>query len=361
MSQSRKAYLAGIGMITSVGDTVESVYAATRAGISRYASADYFTDDRQRMVLATVPDAALAELDERLALRGKLGFRDRRLLGMSHVAAYDAMRSYPATAPLPFVFAGPEVYPDIDSRLNDRFLDYFCEQTQLPIDRAATRMLHTGRPGAMDALKYAFHYLYDAGRDYVLIGAADSYQHSALLRFLDETARVKAQRTNANGGEDSFVPGEGACFLLVTRHPEAAIHHSGRRVALAEPGFGLEPGHLYSDEERYGEGLDAAFKDALAQRHDTAPIGLIYHSMNGERYWAKEFGVAMTRSSEHFDDPAIEHPAECFGDTGAASGALLIGLAHAHLMQLPGSALVCASADQGYRAAVCLHTEEYEP
>lgn len=88
-----------------------------------------------------------------------------------------------------------------------------------------------------------------------------------------------------------------------------------------------------------------------------APIACTYASFNGERYWAREFGVARVRNSGHFADAMqMEHPAECCGDLGAAHGPLLACLA-AHGLAggyRPGPCLVYASSDGGDRAAALL-------
>jgi len=84
-------------------------------------------------------------------------------------------------------------------------------------------------------------------------------------------------------------------FLLLTRHPERALTQSNHIIALCPPGSSQEPGHLLSDETYRGDGLDAAFKQALSE-HAGEGIHTIYASMNGENYWAKEFGVAYLRN-----------------------------------------------------------------
>jgi 3-oxoacyl-[acyl-carrier-protein] synthase-1 len=81
----------------------------------------------------------------------------------------------------------------------------------------------------------------------------------------------------------------------------------------------------------------------------------VYASMNGEQHWAKEWGVAQLRSRDAFD-PAhvLHHPADCTGDTGAACGPLMVGLA---ALGMAGGyrrspCLVYASSDDGPRAAL---------
>ena len=75
--------------------------------------------------------------------------------------------------------------------------------------------------------------------------------------------------------------------------------------------------------------------------------------MNGESHWAREWGVAFLRSRDAFvESHAMNHPADCFGDAGAASGALLAGLASLDASR--GPALVYASSDYGARACVSI-------
>jgi len=85
----------------------------------------------------------------------------------------------------------------------------------------------------------------------------------------------------------------------------------------------------------------------------------VFSSMNGENHFAKEWGVSYLRSHERFEEEyRIEHPADCFGDTGAACGPIMIGLALAgfHNEYLNAPALVYASSDHASRAACIVST-----
>jgi 3-oxoacyl-[acyl-carrier-protein] synthase I len=77
--------------------------------------------------------------------------------------------------------------------------------------------------------------------------------------------------------------------------------------------------------------------------------------MNGESHWGKEWGVSFIRNKAAFlADHASHHPADCLGDTGAASGPIMLGLAvhglqnHYHR----GPCLIYCSSDRGQRAVV---------
>jgi 3-oxoacyl-[acyl-carrier-protein] synthase-1 len=118
---------------------------------------------------------------------------------------------------------------------------------------------------------------------------------------------------------------------------------------------GFETGHLYSEEPYRGEGLARTFQQLVEQDIVDAPIGDVYSSMTGESHWAKEWGVAYMRTKAAFrDDVAVHHPADSFGETGAASGPLMVGLAalgiRGHYRRSP--VLAYGSSDRGARAAV---------
>jgi 3-oxoacyl-[acyl-carrier-protein] synthase I len=122
---------------------------------------------------------------------------------------------------------------------------------------------------------------------------------------------------------------------------------------------GHEPGHLYSDAPYRGDGLAATLSQLVALGSSFFPVAEVYSSMNGESHWAKEWGVAYTRNRATIQPGyRMHHPAECFGDTGAASGPLMIALAALGIRggyrQPP--ILICGSSDWGGRAAVVVST-----
>jgi hypothetical protein len=70
--------------------------------------------------------------------------------------------------------------------------------------------------------------------------------------------------------------------------------------------------------------------------------------MNGESHWAKEWVNALLRCSEHFNPAmALHHPAEYYGDAGAAAGPIMTAMAAIGLRRayLKGPVLIYASSD----------------
>ena len=119
----------------------------------------------------------------------------------------------------------------------------------------------------------------------------------------------------------------------------------------------MEPGHLYSEEPYQGNGLALAVQQLIQSGAMAGPIQEVYSSMNGENHWAKEWGVAFLRNSGGFlYDHGMHHPADCYGDTGAACGPLMVGLAALAIKQgySRSPALIYGSSDRGLRAALVL-------
>ena len=348
-------YIADTGLITATGCTSDMVSAVFRTGISAYQRANYFTHDHHLMTLAQVPENSLPPLKESFDI-ASCSLREQRLIRMLQVAIGQVLQKYRGP-PIPLLLAGPENYYGLNHQLSDKFLQHFANQVDLPIDYARSRINSLGRAGVLEALRLAHHYLVELGHTFVLVGGVDTGQNSAWLQMLDQDERVKSERP---GTSDSFVPGDGAGCLLLTADPTLAMRHGNYIFALRQPGFGHEQGHIYSDEPYLGEGLHAAVQQALEYLPEHIKINTLYSSFNGESYWAKELGIAITRASDRMNEQLQhEHPADTYGDIGAATGAALLSIACYDLRHAstPAPCLITTSADHAFRAAVCLIPE----
>lgn len=348
-------YIAKTQFISAAGATSLTNFYAYRAGICTYRSANYHSIDHHQITLALIPDGALPPLSDALE-DVNIRFRDQRLLQMTDIALSLLLQNYTGD-PVPLIMAGPQNYPNLMNQLPLNFFALLQQQANLPILYSASRTLSTGRTGMLEAIKLAQHYLDSGVYEQVIVGGIESCQHTEWLHLLDRDGRVKSESPENTG--DDFVPGEGASFLLLTNNPQLALNDKGYRIALGIPGFGEEPGHIYSEEPYVGAGLDTAIKNALLNLPEDQKVTHIFSSMNGENYWAKEFGTAITRSNRRLDNFKHEHPAECYGDIGAATGGALITFAaFSSLKQsTPTNYLVYSSSDTAYRAAICVIPE----
>lgn len=344
------AYVAGIGMLTPVGVNTDMTLASVQAGISQYSVTEYLTHDEKPITMACVPEEFFTSMDIEIDEGRRYGEQYDHIIKMAVVALREAVSRQDISEPIPLLLAMPEPDEDADHIPMELLTTNLLKQDDLPLSADQIRSIHTGRASGLQALELAFRYLYEAGHDFVLIGGSDSYLSYPRLDTINE------ERLKTPGSMDSFAPGEGAGFLLLSKDPQTAIVENDYVIALYPPGIAEEAGHLLSEENYLGDGLDQAFKQAL-NGHEGQIIQTIYSSMNGERYWSKEYGVALIRNRDCFtEEYEIEHPAEYFGDLGAATGSVLMGLAAKSLLRQEESNtnLVYSSSDSAWRAAVKL-------
>ena len=347
MSNTPKLYIAGMGMITPVGANTAMTAAAVNAGISAYTLSGFDGHNHQPITMASVPDTIFLKTEIEIGEGSCYDHRHDRVIKMAIIALHEACAQRATKQPVALALAMPEQQGDIEGLVP--FIPTLEKNCQPWVSAAHSRSLYSGRAAGIAAIDFAFNYFYDLPNDFMLIGGSDSYRDDERL-----TPLTKKQRLLVKDSPDGFAPGEAAGFLLLTRKPELALARNGHIIALHPPGLAEEPGHLYSEEPYRGEGLDAAFKKALINQ-PPASIHSIYSSMNGENHWAKEYGVAYIRNKEFFHDPVrIEHPADCYGDLGAATAPVLIALAAEHLFShaTAKAHLVYSSSDRSQRGAV---------
>lgn len=342
------AYVAGIGMLTPVGINTAMTTASIQAGISQYSVTEYFTADEKPITMACVPEEFFTSMEVEIDEGRQYGEQYDHIIKMAIVALREAVAQQSIKDPVPLILAMPEPNDDAGHIPTELLIKNLVNQEDLPLSAERVRCIHTGRAAGLQALELAFRYLYETGERFVLIGGSDSFLSYPRLDTLDP------ERLNATGNMDSFTPGEGAAFILLTRKPQFALVENGHMVVLHPPGIAEEPGYIQSEENYLGDGLDQAFKQAL-KGHTGPGIQTIYSSMNGERYWSKEYGVALIRNKDCFEEEyKIEHPADCLGDLGAATGPMLMGLAAETLLKQvnQNSSIVYSSSDSAWRGAV---------
>lgn len=347
------AMIVGVGMVTSVGLGAEMTAASVRASISRMAESRLLDQRYKPFVLAEVPDTELPPLKAGL-VSAELSARERRMLRMAAVALADCLANLPEAVESPPLFlALPEPGPAGESP-SEHFLAHLAEQCGAAFDLERSESYRSGRVGGLTAIGRAAERMNGGGASLALAGGVDTYRDSALLAALDAEGRV-ASEVNPDG----FIPGEGAGFLLLTSERSASNPGLAPLASTSRVAMGFEEGHLYSEQPCSGNGLAEVVARLAAAEARGQPIQAVSASMNGESHWAREWGVAYIRNSDAFaGDHEMHHPADCFGDTGAASGPLQVGLTAIGLKneyrRAPG--LVYCSSDRGERAGLIVHS-----
>jgi 3-oxoacyl-[acyl-carrier-protein] synthase I len=230
------------------------------------------------------------------------------------------------------------------------FLQWLAQQSGGVFDSALSDASYTGRAGGIVAIGRAADLIRSGQASFAVAGGVDTYRDLYVLGTLDMEKRVKSAVHL-----DGFIPGEGAGFVLLAS--QSAVDRAGLPSlgSIAGWAHGYEKGHLYSEEPYKGEGLATVVQQLVQSGEVALSVQEVYSSMNGESHWAKEWGVSFIRNSSAFAEAhGFHHPADCYGDTGAACGPLMVGLAALGITNgyRGNRALISCSSDRGERAAL---------
>ena len=345
MSEKEKLYITAVGMLTSIGANAEMTTASVSAGISRYASSQFFNKVDKPITAAVIPDDALPLLQEDLQWIN-LKAREKRLLRIATPALHEVMKKVNITTPVPLMLAGPEQIQNITPEIRKDFIHLLCRQSGIELELKNSRLILNGRAAGLHAISQAFLFFEQTQHNFVLVGGIDSYMDGRVLGYLDKEDRLLAENIM-----DGFAPGEAAGFLLLANDIGIKKLNQKPLATIYRPGLAIEEGHRYSDSTYRGDGLADAFQLAIKNGPDT-PIMNIYTTLNGEQIGSKELGVASIRCSNNFSpDLNVEHPADCFGDIGAAFAPVLIGTMLANKNNIN---LCACSSEQEMRAAAVI-------
>lgn len=338
-------------MATAVGLSAPETAASVRGGVMRFAESPLHDHQGLPFTLAEMPEDGLSKV-EKPADMG-LTTRATRILRIASLALGECLRPLREAGTRPgLILSLPD--PVTPTALDGpAFLERLALRAGGSFDPARSDASLTGRAGGLAAVTHAVELIRGRHASILVAGGVDTYRDPLVLALLDRAGRVKSPVHL-----DGFIPGEGAGFLLLAEPSVAAGVGLTPLATVGAAAWGFESGHLGSATPYKGDGLAATFETLFGANGDAGQVDAVYASMNGEAYWAKEWGVAFLRHRRHFtSDPAMHHPADAFGDTGAASGPIMAGLAALGLRagRHPDPTLVYASSDLGPRCAVLLH------
>jgi 3-oxoacyl-[acyl-carrier-protein] synthase-1 len=329
-------------VLCSIGSGTDQVWAAVRAGIGRIVNSHVMDRNFDPIQMGLVPEDALGELNPEIE-QLPLPSRARRMLRL----AAPSFQSVAKDIGQPVVlFIGLPELRDTEAPWLKHFPSYLQKLTDVPVDRARSVIVPKGRASALLALERALETLQADPAAVAVVGGVDSYLDLRLLATLDAEGRILGPRVM-----DGFIPGEGAAFFALSGAGTSKDLTSGRLVVHGAASS-MDAGHRYGTEPARGEGLAVAL-DLLRQAPPPAPIETTFAGFNGESFDAKLWGVARMRHNDFLaPGMVVDHPADKFGDAGAATGAILVALAAKSLMSRgrPGPALVWAASDREPRA-----------
>lgn len=357
MNPERQVTVAGIGMATPVGMSAAQSCAAIRAGISAMTELDYFimSEDFEE---APLMGGALPAVTEGYAGVGRwtrLGAAAMQdLIESCGLTASELSRAGLYLALPPLNRAG------IDSRIAELLPSRIASAVDLD-ERQSRRFVYPqGHASAARAYQDAIAHVLDNVVPYAIVLGIDSLIESATLEFFNTKRRLKTV-----DWVDGFIPGEAAACVLLERrdHIEARGARALARIGGAH--VAVEPITIWSTEPSQATGLSDAVRGTLDElREGVSDIQLAVCDLNGETYRAKEYGVMASRALSRVASlSGLWHPADCIGDTGAASfvvATCITARGFAKGYAKGKHALVFGSSDDGLRGAVALSRDRME-
>jgi 3-oxoacyl-[acyl-carrier-protein] synthase-1 len=344
--------LTGIGMMTSVGLGAYASCAAIRAGIVRIRELDLPQGREGRAARLPLVGSPIKGLTDgyfglgrctRLAVDGLRDLMANARLGTEHLGQAGLFIGLPPAA-------WPGGTPERQQQLATRITQWL----QVPDLMSRIHFYPRGHASAVQALGDALAQLRQGRLALAVVGGLDSLVEPEPLTRLRDEGRLKTD-DNPVG----FVPGEASAFFLLETPLMARRRKAGVMAWLEAARLSREPVTAASGQPCDGQGLVQAITDTLEALEDRgADTGLVINDLNGELYRAEEFSKVVPRALRHLRSPwRLWHPADCIGDTGAASGALSVCIGARALARgyaATDRVLTCASSDEGLRGAVYL-------
>jgi 3-oxoacyl-[acyl-carrier-protein] synthase-1 len=339
-------HVVAVGARTPIGLHAEQSAAAYRAGISGMNDHPFMVD----RVGDPMPGALDSRLDPKL-----LGAE--RLLALVDTALRDVCAAFAgghaADDELPVYLGLPENRPGFGAEDVDAVRHGLASIRGLATNLGPVRTFALGHAAGLHALAVAAQQIREGAHGACLVGGVDSYFHPDTMEWLDANRQLAGAESRS-----AFVPGEGAAFCLLMSAKECERRGFASLAHVDSASIGQELSLIKTQELCFGSGLTVAVQRAVASLRPHEKINAVICDINGERYRSEEWGFVCLRTSQFFDDPtAYWSPADCWGDTGAASGPLFVMLAcQAGLRGYSKGrrSLVWASSEGGLRAAAVL-------
>ncbi len=350
MSAENPICVTALAGLSPIGHTIEATCASIRTGLNRFAEHPYCqsaTLDPETDIPEPITISPIAWLDPELE-------GVERLFAMAipslHQLTQKGRLKRADLARTGLFLALPEEEPATAAQdIDDRAVFALAERTGLA---AAPRIEanQAGHAGVLMHAARASELLARGELDFAIVGGVDSYLMVNRLEDLDEAWRGKSARN-----VDGFLPGEACGWLLLETAEKAAKRHAGIMAVIAAAALDREPETYFSEANSTGAGLSRAIASVLGD----GGVSWAVCDLNGESYRAFEWGLVQARLESLANLARVDHPADCLGDVGAASGALLAAYAVECLRRgwaSGGSALLWASANRGERAALLIKT-----
>lgn len=340
-------YIAGLGASTPIGRDALSSAAAVRAGISGFVEHPYMIDTAGEPMRAAI--APWLDID----LQGSERFEALLLPAIDQVLESLAGDTGPKLR-IGLALGLPSARPGLPADLGKTLRAAIARR--YPNRFVARAVLECGHAAGLVGMHATVRKMAAGVFDACIVAGVESYLSPETLEWLEANDQLHGAGPLNNAW--GFIPGEAAgAALLVTASAMSRLGVAplGRVLGV---GQAFEENRIKTETVCIGEGLTAAFREALAGLPPDAKVTDVYCDMNGEPYRADEFGFAAMRTKEAFVSASeFVAAADCWGDVSAATGplALLLSVIASRKAYASGPlTFVWASSETGERGAALL-------
>ncbi len=317
--------ITGVGMRTAVGNDAVQTCATVRTGISRFAEWPFASIGQveEGVVVASLspdlgdmpwiekaPEMVEQPLHEALwqaRLYDTQAYR-AQTQNKSKIGAYLAMPSAGRVG--------------VESRAEREFMIEAKVHCIAPASADMVEIIPMDQAAGLVAVARATQALSEGKIGVAVIGAIDSHLHSPWLEALHEAKRLKHGDVSVG-----LVPGEACAFLVLEKRAHAQGRGAQPLAALQTVAVDQEPNPIGPDHPIRAEGLTRAVQACLTSSSG-ADVHRVIVDHNGERWRALEWALVETRClGELAKGWQLWHPSDCFGDVGAASALVSLGIA----------------------------------
>ena len=345
--------ITAMGALTPLGDGAEATCAAIDAGISRVTEHAYFQctpddpewDEDLPLFSATVPT-----IDP--FIDGMERFIELAMPSLSEVIDKSNLKRTDITQTTLYLSLPQVDESTFNIGLAANLLPALCQLTGLSTFQN-TKINQQGHTGVFAHINEAIDTLESGASNFCIVGGVDSYLLDNRLQYLDKSYRIRSERN-----VDGFIPGEASVMLMLETETTAKARGATILAKITAISEGAETDTISSEKTSSGSGLSQSIQGILESTNPANSFKTVYCSLNGESYYAFEWGIQLARLSQVFENLTdLIHPAEYVGDIGAATGGLLVACAANALAQgniEDNKALLWSSADNEHRMALCL-------
>ena len=204
--------------------------------------------------------------------------------------------------------------------LASSLLGRICEVASIEIPVTNHVPIFEDQAGFARGLLYARELLSSGQVERCILGGIDACTDNGYLAAAHHFNVLKTDDQPAG-----FQPGEAAAFLMLEN--ESAARGRGAEVVgiIQAAAVGRDKAARCSRKPPLGIGLAQTISQCLAIAPEASDVGWVIADLNGDAFRANDWGYALVRliaSYPRLGECPVVAPAESFGETGAAQGAI---------------------------------------